>query len=148
MVVYVLAKDKTPLMPTKNGAKVRHLLEDGKAKVVRRCPFTIQLLYETTMYVQDTTLGNDTGGGDAGFSVITNDVDKNGKKHILYKSKFELRNDIKSKMDRRRQYRRTRRNRLRYRKPRFNNRKKSKRKDRFSPTMTSKFDSVTKRKLI
>ena len=144
MVVYVLAKDKTPLMPTKNGAKVRHLLEDGKAKIVRRCPFTIQLLYETTMYVQDTTLGNDTGGGDAGFSVITNDVDKNGKKHIIYKSKFELRNDIKSKMDRRRKYRRTRRNRLRYRKPRFNNRKNSKRKDRFSPTMTSKFDSHEK----
>lgn len=144
MVIYVLSKDKEPLMPTKRCGKVRHLLKDGKARVVYRCPFTIQLLYETNTYTQDLTLGGDTGSGDAAFGVSTNDVDENEKKHIKYKSTVEIRNDIKAKMDRRRELRRIRRNRLRYRPARFKNRKNSKRKDRFSPTMTSKIDSHVK----
>ena len=144
MVIYVLSKDKEPLMPTKRCGKVRHLLKDGKARVVYRCPFTIQLLYETNTYTQDLTLGGDTGSGDVAFGISTNDVDENEKKHIKYKSTVEIRNDIKEKMDRRRELRRTRRNRLRYRPARFKNRKNSKRKDRFSPTMTSKIDSHVK----
>ena len=31
-------------MPTENHAKVRKLLKEDKAKVIKRCPFTIQLL--------------------------------------------------------------------------------------------------------
>lgn len=50
-MVYVLSKDGQPLMPTNRHGKVRHLLKDGKAKVFKRCPFTIQLLYNTTSYV-------------------------------------------------------------------------------------------------
>ena len=42
-MVYVLSKNGQPIMPTKNHAKVRLLLKSGKAKVVNRCPFTIQL---------------------------------------------------------------------------------------------------------
>ena len=57
MVVYVLSKNKEPLIPTKHFGKVRHLLKDCKARVVKSCPFTIQLLYETTTYTQDLTLG-------------------------------------------------------------------------------------------
>lgn len=45
-MVYVLNKDGQPIMPTSNHAKVRALLKKGKARVVKRCPFTIQLLYE------------------------------------------------------------------------------------------------------
>ena len=41
-MVYVLAKDHSPLMPTENHAKVRVLLKTGRAKVVRREPFVIQ----------------------------------------------------------------------------------------------------------
>ena len=144
MVVYVLSKNKEPLMPTKHFGKVRHLLKDGKARVVKSCPFTIQLLYETTTYTQDLTLGVDTGSGEIGCSVTTENVDKNGQKHILYKSNVEVRNDIKSKMDRRRKYRRTRRSRKLYRSVRFQNRKNSKRTDRFSPTMISKIHSHVK----
>ena len=40
-MVYVLSKEGTPLMPTKRHGKVRHLLKQGKAKVVKRTPFTI-----------------------------------------------------------------------------------------------------------
>lgn len=45
--VYVIAGDGTPLMPTRCG-KVRRLLRDELARVVRRTPFVIQLNYETS----------------------------------------------------------------------------------------------------
>lgn len=56
-MVYVLASDGSPLMPTKRHGKVRHMLKDGRAKVVRREPFTIQLTYDTPHFMQDVTLG-------------------------------------------------------------------------------------------
>ena len=59
--VYVVSKSGKPLMPTKRLGKVRRLLKSGKAKVFRYEPFTIQLLYETTEYTQDVTLGVDAG---------------------------------------------------------------------------------------
>ena len=43
MQVYVLNKHGQPLMPC-SPAKARRLLEAGKAKVIKRTPFTIQLL--------------------------------------------------------------------------------------------------------
>ena len=62
MFVYVLNMNGQPLMPTKRFGKVRRLLRDKKAKVVKRCPFTIRLLYEPeTKIVQDIVLGVDTG---------------------------------------------------------------------------------------
>ena len=45
-LVYVLNKDGLPLMPTHKLGKVRHLLKDGKAEIVKYSPFTIQLKYE------------------------------------------------------------------------------------------------------
>ena len=60
-MVYVLNQDGQPLMPTKNHAKVRVLVKDGKAKVVRRTPFTIQLTYNSTHYTQPVSLGVDAG---------------------------------------------------------------------------------------
>lgn len=137
-MVYVLNKDGLPLMPTNKHGKVKHLLKDGKAKVVRRCPFTIKLLYETTNYTQNLTIGVDTGSGTIGTAVS----DDSG--NIVYTSKVTVRNDIKDKMTQRSKYRKNRRNRLRYRKARFNNRKNSIKKDRFSPTMTSKINSHVK----
>lgn len=134
MFVYVLDKNGQPLMPTKRFGKVRRLLRDKKAKVVRRCPFTIRLLYEPeTKIVQDIILGVDTGSKHVGVACIGN-----GK--VLYQSQVELRDDIKKKMDSRRMYRRSRRNRkTRYRKCRFLNRRNSIRKDRYCPTIVSKF---------
>lgn len=41
-VVYILAPDRTPLMPC-SAVIARLLLKEGKAKVVRRTPFTIKL---------------------------------------------------------------------------------------------------------
>jgi len=47
-MVYVLNKNGKPLMPTKRHGKVGHLLKSGLAKVTKREPFTIQLLYDAT----------------------------------------------------------------------------------------------------
>src|SRR5258708_18110979 len=61
LVVYVLAPDRTPLMPC-TPAVARLLLKDGKAKVLRRTPFTIKLLAQPAhSYTQPLTLGVDTG---------------------------------------------------------------------------------------
>lgn len=46
MLVYVQNKDGQPLMPTECCGKVRRFLKEGKAKVIRRCPFTIRLEYQ------------------------------------------------------------------------------------------------------
>ena len=136
MVVYVLDVNGNPMMPTSRFGKVRRLLKDKKAKVIRRNPFTIKLLYKTeTHVVHSCVLGIDTGSAHVGTAVYS-------KGKILYISQVNIRNDIKSKMDDRRGYRRGRRFRhTRYRKPRFLNRKNSIRKDRFSPTMMSKYQS-------
>ena len=135
-MVYVLNQDGQPLMPTNRHGKVKHLLKSGKAKVVRRCPFTIKLLYRSTNYTQKLTFGQDTGSGTHGNAVYTED----GK--IVYMSKVIVRNDITDKMTQRANYRRNRRSRkTRYRKPRFLNRKNSIKCDRFSPTMISKIQS-------
>ena len=70
-MVYVLGKNGQPLMPTDRHGKVRRLLKNNKAKVVKKCPFTIQLLYETTNYTQEINLGIDAGSKNIGISATT-----------------------------------------------------------------------------
>lgn len=132
-MVYVISNNGQALMPTKRFGKVRRLLNQKKAKVIRQCPFTIKLLYETeTDIVQDVVLGVDTGSKNIGVSCVANDK-------VLYQSHTIVRTDIKENMDSRRKYRRNRRNRkTRYRKPRFLNRKNSTKLDRLSPSVKHK----------
>ena len=119
MFVYVLNQHGKPLMPCK-AARARILLKQRKAKVVRREPFTIQLLYGSSGYKQDITLGIDAGSKYIGVSAST-------KCNELYSADIELRTDIVDLLSTRRELRRSRRNRkTRYRKARFNNRKKPK----------------------
>ena len=49
--VYVINKHGRPLMPC-SPAKARHLLDAGKAKIKKRTPFTIQLVYGSSGYTQ------------------------------------------------------------------------------------------------
>lgn len=132
-MVYVVNKNGQPLMPTENHAKVRILLKSGKAKVINRCPFTIQLTYESTNYTQKVTLGIDSGSKHIGISATTKDK-------VLFEADIELRNDIVNLISTRRELRRSRRNRkTRYRKPRFENRR---RKDGWlAPSVQQKADS-------
>lgn len=131
-MVYVLGKDGQPLMPTNRHGKVRRLLKSGKAKIVRKCPFTIQLLCESTTHTQEITLGVDSGSKHIGISATTKDK-------VLFEADVELRNDIVDNISTRRQFRRTRRNKkTRYRKARFNNRR---RKDGWlAPSVQQKVD--------
>ena len=84
-LIYVLSKDGKPLMPIKKPAKVRRWLRDGKAKVIRKCPFTIKLLFETKgECLQNVTLGVDTGSKHIGVACVSNNK-------VLYQSQVELR---------------------------------------------------------
>ena len=132
-MVYVINKNGQPLMPTENHAKVRVLLKSGKAKVVKKCPFIIQLLYDSTNHTQKVTLGVDSGSRHIGISATTKDK-------VLFEADVELRNDIVDLLSTRRELRHSRRNRkIRYRKPRFDNRK---RKDGWlAPSVQQKVDS-------
>lgn len=134
-MVYVLNTDGQPLMPTNRYGKVRHLLKDGKAKVVKRCPFTIQLLYESDNQTQPVSLGIDAGSKHIGISATT-------ESKVLYEADVELRNDIVDLLSTRREARRTRRNRkTRYRKPRFNNRVSTKKQGWLAPSIKQKIQS-------
>lgn len=133
-MVYVQDIDGSPLMPTIRHGKVRRLLKANKATVVNLCPFTIRLLYDTTGYKQEITLGVDAGTKHVGLSATT-------KSKELYASEVVLRNDVVDLLSTRRELRKTRRCRLRYRKPRFMNRIKSKKRGWIAPSVRHKIDS-------
>lgn len=134
-MVYVISQDGQPLMPTDRHGKIRRLLKSDKAKVVKHCPFTIQLLYGSTDYTQEISLGIDAGSKYIGISATT-------QNRVLYESDVELRNDIVSLLSARRQNRRTRRNRkTRYRKPRFNNRISCKKKGWLAPSVRQRVNT-------
>ena len=86
-MVYILSKNGKPIMPTKNHAKVRLLLKQGKAKVIKRTPFTIQLLSTSKTYKQDITLGVDAGSKHVGLSATT-------PKQELFVAELMPRNDV------------------------------------------------------
>ena len=131
-MVYVMDRYGQPLMPTERHGKVRRLLKSGEAKVVKRCPFTIMLLYETKEHnTQPVTLGVDAGSKHIGLSACT-------EKQELYAADVELRDDVSKLLSDRRERRRTRRNRLRYRKPRFQNRIRTKHKGWIAPSIEQK----------
>jgi len=132
-MVYVLNIQGNPIMPCKE-AKARKLLRDNLARVIKKEPFTIQLIFECENQVQDITLGIDAGSKIIGISATTD-------KQELYSSEVELRNDIVDLLATRRQNRRTRRNRLRYRKARFLNRVGSKNKGWLAPSIENKIQT-------
>ncbi len=117
MFVYVLNCHGQPLMPC-HPRKARLLLKEGKAKVVKMVPFTIQLRYGSSGYKQAVSLGVDAGTHYIGVSATTS-------KQVLFEAEVLPRNEIQALLATRRQYRCQRRYRkTRYRKARFLNRKK------------------------
>ena len=135
MLAFVLNKHGKPLMPC-HPAKARILLKQGKAKVVKRTPFTIQLLYGSSGYRQPVTLGVDSGYSKVGLSAIS-------EKRELFSAEVALRTDIVKLLSERRQYRKFRRYRKTwYRKSRFQNRKKP--EGWFAPSIQHKLNSHIK----
>lgn len=135
-LVYVLSIDKQPLMPC-TPVIARLLLKQNKARVVSTTPFVIQLLYKVdNVYIQDLTLGIDSGSKKFGSAV----VDSEG--NVVYTAEISNRDDVSDRMKKRAKYRRNRRYRkTRYRPARFLNRKNSTKNNRISPTVKSKVDA-------
>ncbi len=117
-MIYVKSKDGKVIMPSERRGRIGYLLRHGKAHVVSRVPFVVQLDYDSTTYTQDVSLGIDAGSKHIGVSASS-------EKKELFAAQVELRSDIVKLLSTRRELRRTRRNRkTRYRKVRFDNRKK------------------------
>lgn len=135
-MVYVLDTNSKPLMPTERYGKVRRLLRDGLACIVRLQPFTIQLKYESNRFKQKVSLGVDAGSVHIGVSATTT-------KQELFSAEVVMRTDIIKNLSSRRELRRTRRFRkTRYRAARFDNRR---RKDGWlAPSIRYKVDSHLK----
>ena len=138
--MYVISKQGKPLMPC-TAAKARKLLRDGKAKCIRRTPFTIKLNFDCEENVQEVIAGMDTGSKVIGCACISN-----GK--VVYQAETYLRQDVSSKMEQRKMYRKNRRSRkTRYREARFSNRANSFRKDRLAPSLLSKLNAHLREKM-
>lgn len=117
VVVYVLNRHGQPLMPC-GPRRARVLLKEGRAKVVRRVPFTIQLLHGSSGYRQKIYAGRDRG--------LTQGVcacREDGK--VLLLMEVTGRTDISALIYERSQYRRSRRYRKTgYRPCRIDNRRR------------------------
>lgn len=98
--------------------KARLLLREGKAKVISMVPFTLQLLYGSSGYTQEVSLGIDAGTQRIGISATT-------EQKVLFEAEAQPRTDITELLATRSQLRRARRShKTRYRKCRVLNRKK------------------------
>ena len=135
-MIYVKSKDGKVIMPSERRGRIGYLLRHGKAHVVSRVPFVVQLDYDSTTYTQEVSLGIDAGSKHIGVSASSD------KKEMLA-AQVELRSDIVKLLSTRRELRRNRRNRkTRYRKCRFDNRKK---KDGWlAPSVEQKIESHLK----
>ena len=114
-IVYVLNMRGKPLMPT-SFRKAKLLVKQGRAKLIKSYPLTIQLCYATGEAKQEVTLGIDTGYENIGFSAVS-------EKEELLSGIVKLENNMSKRLIEKKMYRRNRRNKLWYREPRFNNRK-------------------------
>ena len=137
MLVYVISYHDKPLMPC-SARKARLLLKRCLAKVIRREPFTIRLLFGSSGYKQPVILGVDAGAKHIGLSAST-------VKRELYSAEVVLRTDITDLLSTRRELRTARRNRkTRYRKPRFLNRIEAKKQGWLAPTILNRINAHLK----
>ena len=90
------------MKPTQRYGKIRRLVRENKARVVRRWPYTAQLDHDTPDIVQPVTLGIDPGYRYTGLSATTEDK-------ALFEAVAENRTDISKLLATRRELRRSRR---------------------------------------
>ena len=116
-------------------AKARKLLRDGRARVIRLRPFTIQLLWQCEGHIQPVTVGIDKGSHTTGISCVTNG-------EVVLSAEIRHRRDVTEKLDNRRMHRCSRRARKWYRPCRFLNRASSKRSGRLPPSIRTNVEEV------
>jgi len=134
MKVYVRNQDGAPLMPC-TPAKAHKLLRAGRARVVARSPFTIQLGWQCEGQVQEVVVGIDKGSSVTGISCVGNGI-------VLLAAEVHHRRDVKEKLDSRRAHRRDRRLRKWYRPARLLNRASSTRSGRLPPSVRTNVEEV------
>ena len=100
-IVLVLDKHRKPLMPTTRCGHVRHLLDSGRAVVVKKNPFTIRLKYESATVTQQVILGIDPGRTNIGMTSIDNKGNTLHSVHGITNNK-----DIPKRMEKRAAHRR------------------------------------------
>ncbi len=118
MHVFVVDAEKKPLVPC-HPAIARKLLNQGRAAVLRRYPFTIILKEAKETVPQDIRLKIDPGSKITGMAILY-------KNRVIWAAELEHRGQqIRARLLERRQLRRNRRYRkIRYRKPKFDNRRR------------------------
>jgi len=139
MAVFVLDKQKRPLMPCRE-KRARLLLARGRAVVHKRYPFTIRLKDRVGGETQPLRLSIDPGSKTTGLALMREPDSQ--QRHVL--CLFELVHrgyQIKKALQQRAAFRRRRRTKnLRYRAPRFNNRTKP--KGWLAPSLQHRVDTV------
>lgn len=136
--VFVLDKNKKALMPCCE-ARARKLLSKGKAKVYRRCPFTIILTCREGGETQPIEFKVDPGSKATGIALVGQFA--KGFEVIWGRNLYHRGAKISQSLKKRRAIRRSRRNRkTRYRKPRFANRRRK--QGRLFPSLQSRVDNI------
>lgn len=121
-----------------------YLIRKGRAILKNRYPMLIQLLKAVDREDADKSkiiCGIDDGSRHVGIALVQKCGTKN---KVLFKGTMEQRDDVKHLMDVRRGHRRYHRYHKHYRKARFDNRKGSKRKGRFPPSILQKRQAVVR----
>ena len=124
MTVFVLGRDKRPLMPCSE-KRARQLLERGRARVHRMAPFAIRLVDRTVAgsVVEPLAVKLDPGSVTTGMALAR--VDGRDVTHVLQAFEVAHRGRrIREALSQRAQCRRRRRGNLRFRPKRFDNRRR------------------------
>lgn len=146
MAVFVLDKNKKPLMPCSE-KRARLLLERGRAVVVKMYPFTIRLKDRVGGGTQPLRVKIDPGSRYTGMALVRESEVVSSTGEIIKQTSalnlFQLNHRgllISKKLASRSAMRRRRRSKLRYRPARFNNRAKP--KGWLAPSLKHRVDTV------
>ena len=99
-IIYVRSASGKPLMPTTRKRHIMKLLNTGKARIVSKIPYVVQLKYETAEITQPLCGGTDPGHTNIGDAV----ADEKG--NVIYHDHLETRNkDVPELMKDRKRHR-------------------------------------------
>src|SRR5260370_20668297 len=128
-------------MPCSN-ARARIMVRNGRAKVYRLFPFTIQFIDRVSGDVQPVAIKFDPGANTTRVAIVREEPEDPTKQSVLHLAEITHRGQaIRKHMIQRAMFRRRRRTaKLRYRAPRFDNRRK--REDWLPPSLQSRVDNV------